>query len=172
MPYTYSHPNRTEHLEARIKEMRTTIFRLQKRLNIAEDGWQHSETALHELIKIIKNLDFTNQNAAPFLQHQLNNLFSSYRDGNSTDIDDETDVDDESGDDRNNDIEIDDDRNNHIEICVESGGESGGESDDESDDNYDSMPELIDDNYCYDENGVRHFAPHLNQWITAPSPGS
>jgi len=169
MPYTYSHPNRTEHLEARIKEMRTTIFRLQKRLNIAEDGWQHSETALHELIKIIKNLDFTNQNTAPFLQHQLNSLFSSYCDGNSTDIDDETDDDngDDSGDDSGDESddesgdESGDERNNHIEIRVES-----------DDDDYDSMPDLIDDNYCYDENGVRHFAPHLNQWITAPPPGS
>ena len=67
--------------------------------------------------------------------------------------DDESD--DESGD------ESGDERNNHIEIRVES-----------DDDDYDSMPDLIDDNYCYDENGVRHFAPHLNQWITAPPPGS
>ena len=186
MPYTFPTPNESSNLETRNNEMKNTIISLQRRLDIAEEGWKYSERALHELIRIIRNIDFNNPNSGPYFQSQLNGIYSIYTDEDSTDSD-ETDIENdtniyqenshemienyESNDDESNNEECDESvqccmcqqRGNYIDLdhAYENGWFRS--------DYVDYCPEhaqiAIDneDNYCYDENGVQHFAPHLNQ---------
>ena len=48
---------------------------LQRRLNIAEEGWRYSENTLHTLIEQIKTIDFTKKGVATRFQNIVKELF-------------------------------------------------------------------------------------------------
>ena len=48
---------------------------LQRRLNIAEEGWKYSENTLHTLIEQIKTINFTKKGVARRFQNIVMELF-------------------------------------------------------------------------------------------------
>ncbi len=51
---------------------------LQRRLNIAEEGWRYSENTLHTLIEQIKTIDFTKEGVATRFQNIVMELFPDH----------------------------------------------------------------------------------------------
>ena len=124
------------------------ISNLQRRLRLAEEGWQYNHETLNMLISSIRETDFTQQEAVSAFLGNVNQLFPYGMEDAETDTDVNDDEEEEGG-------LSDDDYLNE---------------DEESDD--DSMPDLLDneedDNaYAYDENGVRH---HVVPWIMNIAP--
>jgi len=56
---------------------------LQRRLNIAEEGWRYSENTLHSLIEQIKTIDFTKEGVATRFQNIVMELFPDHEEEES-----------------------------------------------------------------------------------------
>jgi len=108
------------------------ISNLQRRLRLAEEGWQYNHETLNMLLSSIRATDFTQQEAVTAFLGNVNQLFPYGMEDAETD----TDVNDDEEED---DLSDDDYLN----------------EDEESDD--DSMPELLDENgrTVYDLTGER-----------------
>ena len=81
------------------------ISNLQRRLRLAEEGWQYNHETLNMLISSIRSTDFTQQEAVTAFLGNVNQLFSYGMEDAETD----TDVNDDEEEDDLSDEESDDD---------------------------------------------------------------